>query len=146
MVMLMKKILIMFFSAVALGGGIAYLIFNKVVIKENKEDLLAAKAFQIGAFTNYDNALRVAERNNGIVVSDDDIFRVYVAVLYDDEAIKRLGKYYDTIGLRYYLKDVSVSNNFVKSISSSEDLLIKSSTETYSVINLNVLNKYKEML
>ena len=72
----------MFLMAVAIGGGIAYFIFNKVVIKEEIIDSLVAKAFQIGAFTNYDNALRVADRNNGIVVSDGDIFRVYVAILY----------------------------------------------------------------
>lgn len=142
----MKKVLVMFLSAVILGGGIAYFIFNKVVIKTPSEDVFTAKAFQIGAFTNYDNAVRVAERNNGIVVSDEDIFRVYVAVLYDDKAIKRLESYYDDIGLNYYLKEVLVTDEFINSISSSEDMLIESSSDTYSVINLNVLNKYKEML
>lgn len=142
----MKKILIMFLSAVVLGGCIAYFIFNKVIIKTQNDDVVVAKAFQIGAFTNYDNAVRVAERNNGIVVSDEDVFRVYVAVLYDDKAIKRLESYYDDIGLNYYLKEVLVTDEFVNSISSSEDMLIDSSSDTYSIINLNVLNKYKEML
>lgn len=143
---LMKKALIMFLMAVAIGGGIAYFIFNKVVIKEESIDSLVAKAFQVGAFTNYDNALRVADRNNGIVVSDGDIFRVYVAILYNDVAIDKLKVHYDNIGLSYYLKDVVVSSEFVSNIKSSEELLIESNTDTYSVINLSVLNMYEEVL
>ena len=146
MVIKMKKTLMIILSAILIGGGMAYLIFNKTVIKDNNNDEYVATAFQIGAFTNYDNAIRIAERNNGIVVSDGDIFRVYVAVLYDDRAIKRLESYYDNIGLNYYLKEVLVTDDFVNSISSSEEMLISSSVDTYSVINLNVLNKYKELL
>lgn len=127
-----------------LGGGITYYIFNKV--RDSEEEVFLAKAFQIGVFSNYDNAYRVAQRNNGIVVNDEDYFRVYVAILYDDLAISKLCSYYDEIGLNFYLKEVRVSDDFVESISVNEDLLIKSSSDTYSVINLNVLEMYEEML
>ncbi len=143
----MKKGFVVFLIAVLIGGGIAYVIFNKVVIKgNNHEEEVVAKAFQIGAFTKYENALRIAERNNGIVVSDKDIFRVYVALLYDDKVIDKLSKYYEDIGLNYYIKDVLVDDDLLDSISSSEELLMNSNTESYSVINLNVLNKYKEFM
>lgn len=142
----MKKVLIIVLGAVLFGGGIAWFMFNKIVLTEDiiSEDVVTA--FQVGAFTNYENALRVAERNNGIVVSDEDIFRVYVAILYDDNAISKLMDYYDEIGLNYYLKKIRVSNDFIESISNSEELLIKSSSDTYTVINLGVLERYKEML
>ena len=141
----MKKILLIILSAILIGGGIAYFLFNKVVMEDEEEHFIA-KAFQIGVFSNYDNAFRVAERNNGIVVSDDDYYRVYVAILYNDEAISKLCSYYDEIGLNFYLKEVFVSDSFVQSISVNEDLLINSSSDTYSVINLSVLDMYEEML
>lgn len=140
----MKKFFIIFLGAILLGGGITYYIFTKV--RDSEEEVFLAKAFQIGVFSNYDNAYRVAQRNNGIVVNDEDYFRVYVAILYDDLAISKLCSYYDEIGLNFYLKEVRVSDDFVESISVNEDLLIKSSSDTYSVINLNVLEMYEEML
>ena len=104
------------------------------------------KAFQVGVFTNYDNALRVADRNNGIVVSDEGVFRVYVAILSDEDAIDNMRRYYDEIGLNYYLKEISVSKEFLDSIKSSEKLLKDSGKEAYNVINLSVLSVYEELL
>lgn len=143
----MKKILIVFLVALALGGGIAFYIFNKIVIEgDDKGVSVSVKAFQIGAFSNYDNAFRVAERNNGIVVSDEDIFRVYVAILGNEKAITKLGSYYDSIGLNYYLKNVNVSKDFYSSIKDTEELLINGSSDTYNIINTSVLERYEEFL
>ena len=55
-------------------------------------------------------------------------------------------KYYDSIGLNYYLKEISVTPEFLNSIKNTEDLLIMSNSDTYNIINLNVLNKYEELL
>lgn len=142
----MKKVLIIVLCALLLGGGIALFLFNKIVFSADVGLKDEVTAFQIGVFSNYDNAVRVAERNNGIVVSDSDLYRVYVAILYDEVAIKKMIDYYDEIGLNYYLKKINVNSDFVDSISVSEELLIKSSSDTYSVINLKVLEQYEEML
>lgn len=142
----MKKVLIIILCALFLGGGIAWFLFNKIVLEDDVLSNDEVTAFQVGVFSNYENAIRVAERNNGIVVSDSDLFRVYVAILYDDEAISKMMNYYDNIGLNYYLKKIRVSSDFIESISSSEELLLKSSSDTYSVINLSVLEQYKELL
>lgn len=131
--------------AIILGGGIAYIIFSKVIL-DDKVTMEVAKAFQVGVFVNYDNALRVADRNNGIVVSDNDLYRVYVAILKDNEAIEKLSSYYNDIGLNYYIKEIRVSEDFLNSIDNNEKLLVNSSSDTYSVINLDVLSKYEEML
>jgi len=140
----MKKTLIIILYAISLGGGIAFYLFNKVVIAK-VEDEITVNAFQIGAFTNYDNALKVADRNNGIVVNDHDIYRVYVAILNDTEAIDKLKNYYEEIGLNYYLKKISVDSNYIESIKNAQELLKKSSTDTYVVLNSEMLQKYKEM-
>lgn len=142
----MKKVLIIILCALFLGGGIAWFLFNKIVLEDDVLSNDEVTAFQVGVFSNYENAIRVAERNNGIVVSDSDLFRVYVAILYDDEAISKMMNYYDNIGLNYYLKKIRVSSDFIESISSCEELLLKSNSDTYSVINLSVLEQYKELL
>lgn len=143
----MKKMIIVVLVAIMLGGGIAYYLFNNVILKS--DDIIKEKvvnAFQVGAFTNYDNALRVAQRDNGLVVFDEDIYRVYVAILYDDEAILKLSAYYESIGLEYYLKPIYVSEEFVNEIKDNEELLKVSSSDTYVTINSDVLSKFEEML
>lgn len=142
----MKKTLIVILFSLLFGGGLAFFIFNKIKYEEVSVSDVVVTAFQIGAFNNYDNAYRVAVRNNGIVVSDNDIFRVYVAVLYNEEAISKLSSYYDSIGLNYYLKRIRISKDFVDSIKDNEELLVRSSSDTFSVINKNVLNRFKEVL
>lgn len=141
----MKKKIIIILIALMLGGGISYYFFTRKYVVDDNE-LMSVKAFQIGAFTNYDNALRVAERNNGIVVSEEEIFRVYVAILSSQDAVDIMRKYYDSIGLNYYLRDIMVDSKFLDSLKDSEKLLISSDTEVYKVINLSVLNKYEEFL
>ncbi len=140
----MKKKLIVVLLSLILGCGIAYFIFTRKYV--DSDEAVKVKAFQIGVFTNYDNALRVADRNNGIVVSDNDVFRVYVSILSSEEAVLKMMKYYDSIGLNYYLKEISVTPEFLNSIKNTEDLLIMSNSDTYNIINLNVLNKYEELL
>ncbi len=141
----MKKTLIVILFSLLFGGGLSFFIFNKIKFEEVSVSDVVVTAFQIGAFNNYDNAYRVAVRNNGIVVSDNDIFRVYVAVLYNEEAISKLSLYYDSIGLNYYLKRIRVSKDFVDSIKDNEDLLVRSSSDTLSIINKDVLNRFKEV-
>ena len=132
------------FMALVIGCSLAYFMFSR----ENGLDSekVFVKAFQVGVFTNYDNALRVADRNNGIVVSDEGVFRVYVSILSDEKAIDSMRKYYDEIGLDYYLKEISVSREFFKSIKTSEKLLKDSGKDAYNVINLSVLSEYEELL
>lgn len=130
-----------------IGGSFAYFFFNSFTLEQDDISLFnVASAFQVGAFTNRDNADRVADRNNGIVVLDRDVYRVYVAILNDKEAIRKMKDYYNEIGLNYYLKEINVSSEFLLSISDSEELLKRSSKDTYNTINISVLNKYKEML
>lgn len=146
MVIKVKKVLIVILSAIMIGGGAAFYLFNKVVVKAEGSDVTLVNAFQIGAFTNYDNAQRIAIRNNGIVVNDDDIYRVYVAVLSDRDAIDKLKKYYEEIGLNYYLKEIAVNSSYIENIKYEEELLKRSSSDTYVTINREMLQKYEELL
>ena len=133
-------------GAILIGVGLAFYFFNGIQKKEVIDSLEEVSAFQIGVFTNYDNALRVAERNNGIVVNDNSVYRVYVALLKDIEAIERIENYYEAIGLNYYIKSVLVSSNFADDIKVYEDMIKKSDSDTYNNINVGILTKYQELL
>lgn len=130
--------------ALIIGGGIAYFMFSRRYL-DDSDGTVKVSAFQVGVFTNYDNALKVADRNNGIVVNDDDLYRVYVSILSSSEAVKKMKEYYDSIGLNYYLREIEVTEEFLSNIKNTEDLLIVSDSDTYNIINLNVLNKYEEL-
>ncbi len=143
----MKKTIIVIFCAIVVGSICAFIIFNKVALKnEIKKNESIAKAFQIGAFTNYDNAKTIAERNNGIVIEDTGIYRVYVSILSDEEAIAKLEEYYNEIGLNYYLKDLIVGKEYINSIVDEQNLLKNSSHDTYVVLNNSILSKYQETI
>ena len=131
--------------ALVIGGSIAYFMFSRRYLEEDKS-VVKVSAFQVGVFTSYDNALKVADRNNGIVVSDNDVYRVYVSILSSREAVDKMREYYDSIGLHYYLREIEVDDEFLNSIKNTEELLIMSNSDTYNIINLNVLNKYEEIL
>lgn len=134
--------------ALVVGGGLSF-YFLKGGLKGEKEidiEYSKAQAFQVGVFSNYDNASKIALRNNGVVIEDGSVYRVYVALLTDDEVIKKLESYYEGIGLNYYLKDVMVSNKFTDSVGTYEKMLLKSSEDTYGTINLDILHKYQESL
>lgn len=141
----MKKKLIIIMLALVIGGSIAYFMFSRRYLEEDKS-VVKVSAFQVGVFTSYDNALKVADRNNGIVVSDNDVYRVYVSILSSREAVDKMREYYDSIGLHYYLREIEVDDEFLNSIKNTEELLIMSNSDTYNIINLNVLNKYEEIL
>ena len=92
----MKRILWVSFIAILVGGFFAFFMFdggvsNSVSISSSSYN---AKAFQIGVFSRIDNANRVAELNKGIVVTDGDLYRVYIAILNDNDAISYLSNYY----------------------------------------------------
>lgn len=141
----MKKKMIVIMLALVIGGSIAYFMFSRRYLEEDK-NVVKVSAFQVGVFTSYDNALKVADRNNGIVVTDNDVYRVYVSILSSREAVDKMREYYDSIGLHYYLREIEVNDEFLNSIKNTEELLIMSNSDTYNIINLNVLNKYEEIL
>ena len=144
----MKKIIISITSAIIIGGLLALYFFNKSFQNgnNNSEELRMAQAFQIGAFTKYDNAYNLANQSNGIVIRDNDIYRVYIALLSDKKAINIIKGYYESKGINYYLKNILVSSSFIKEIGIYEKMIIKNNASTYDVINKDVLLLYQNQI
>lgn len=142
----MKKFLIISGIALLLGGYFAYIMFDGTVNADSYKDengFVRAKAFQVGVFSRVENANRVAKLNNGIVVQEDDMYRVYIGVLSKDAAINNLKKFYDLYDINYYIRDIYVNEFFLESVNELENSIIKCNTECTDIM-VSLLNKYEE--
>ncbi len=139
----MKKILV-----ILLAVGVSFALSKWIIFRNTKEvvEYTTAQAFQVGAFSNYENAKKCAERNQGIVVHDDEHYFVYVSVLTNPEAIERLSDYYKSVGFPYYLKNIQVRKDFTEKIKNDEDNLIDSHSDMFSSINYHVLQEFEKSL
>lgn len=137
----MKKMLIVVFLAILFGGVCSFMIFRTLVKADNAYEEFVA--FQIGVYTDYDNAVKVADRNNGIVV-EDGYFRVYVTFLRNEESILKMEKYFSEIGLNYYKKEILIDKKFGDDIYTYEDMILKSSSDTFNTINKEILKVFED--
>ena len=88
-----------------------------------------------------DNATKNATTNNSFVVEDNNFYRVYIALLKDQTLIDNLKKYYDSIGLNYYLKAINVSDNTENIINNYELLLNNCDSSNYDMILSSMLKE-----
>ena len=69
-----------------------------------------------------------------IVVLDNDIYRVYIAILKDETLIDNLKDYYDSLGINYYLKAINVSSKTNNIIDNYESLLNNCDSSNYNMV------------
>lgn len=133
----MKKTIISIFLAIIVGFTFGFFFlkkFNTETITEVSNIKSQVYAFQIGVYKNKDNALKEASTNNGIVILDNDIYRVYTAILKDATLIDNLKNYYNSIGFNYYLKAINVSSKTSGIIDNYESLLKSCDSSNYNLI------------
>ena len=133
----MKKTIISIFLAIIVGFTFGFFFlkkFNTETITEVSNIKKQVYAFQIGVYKNKDNALNAANTNKGIVILDNDIYRVYIAILKDQTLIDNLKSYYSSIGLNYYLKAINVSSKTSGIIDNYESLLKSCDSSNYNLI------------
>jgi len=141
----MKKILITIIIAIIVGASLGIYSYRKFI----DENIVSASktndevyAFQVGAFDNYDNANTLAKKYGGVVIIDNNKYRVYIAIASD--SVNILKKYFDDKNIAYYLKTIDVSNEFFTTLKEYETLLINSSDDTYLQIIKNILKEYEK--
>ena len=133
----MKKTIITIILATIIGFTFGLFFLKKLnteTITEVSNIKSQVYAFQIGVYKNKDNAIREANNNKGIVILDNDIYRVYVALLKDQVLVNNLKSYYDSIGVNYYLKAINVSSKTDNIIDNYETLLNNCDSSNYSII------------
>lgn len=133
----MKKTIIMIILAIGVGFTFGFLFlkkFNTETITEVSNIKSQVYAFQIGVYKNKDNALNAANTNKGIIILDNDIYRVYIAILKDETLIDNLKDYYDSLGINYYLKAINVSSKTNNIIDNYESLLNNCDSSNYNMV------------
>lgn len=140
----MKKTILTIVLAILIGFTFGFFFLKKFTpktIAEVSNIKSQVYAFQIGVYKNKDNATKNAITNNSIVVEDNNLYRVYIALLKDQTLIDNLKKYYDSIGLNYYLKAINVSDSTENIINNYELLLNNCDSSNYDMIFSSMLKE-----
>ena len=145
MVNSMKKI-IKFVIVFIFGIGIGYYINYTTLIKDIF--LSNFKAFQVGVYTNLDAANTYSSKyNNSVIIKDNELYRVYVAILKDQNNIENMAKYLNNLGIDYYLRDINVSDKEIKNTMQNYEALMNNESEiVFLEINKMIMETYKESL
>lgn len=136
------------FLAVLVGCSFAFLLFKRVESRAEEEPTedFNATAIQIGVFKDPDNAEKMKETYGGKVFKDEDVYRVYYAILQNDKNLQFMTEYLDNLGINYYLKGIKVNDDVSIKGEEYEILMKDTSSDTKLSINDKLLSIYKEVV
>lgn len=106
------------------------------------------KAFQVGVYTSLDAANTYRTKyQDSIVVKDNELYRVYVSILKDNNNIDAMKKYLDSNNISYYLKDIEIiDKNIKKEINEYENIMNSDNEIVFLEVNKMIIEKYEESL
>ncbi len=142
----MKKIIVCLLFSAAIGIGLGIYSFNYF----NRVEDISVNAFkdvyaiQIGVFNDINNANKLASKYGAVVISENNRYRVYVAIVND--TLNLVEKYYDDLKIPYYVRTINVSNNFYNRLLEYEVSLKNSDRSEYESIINQILKMYMEDL
>ena len=116
-------------------GLYSFKLFNKDVSVSSVNNVYA---IQVGAFDEISNANKLASKYGAVVVSDSNKYRVYVAIVSDK--LSKVEKYFDDLGIPYYVRSISVSNSFYEFLKEYEKNIDNNTEDTIK----DILKKYME--
>ncbi len=134
----MKKIILCLLFSASVGillGIYSFKLFNKDISVTSINNVYA---IQVGAFDEISNANKLASKHGAIVVSDSNKYRVYVAIVSD--TLNKVEKYFDDLGIPYYVRSISVSNSFYEYLKEYEKNMDNDIENTIK----DILKKYME--
>ena len=100
--------------------------------------------FQIGVFKRIENTKELLNKHpNSIVLNEEGLYRVYIALAKDEEIILAYENYFRRKDINYYKKVKTISSNCLEKISEYENIIKRSFNEDiYEEINGIMLNYY----
>lgn len=106
------------------------------------------KAFQVGVYTSLEaaNTYRL-KYNNSIVIKDNELYRVYVSILKNEDNISSMSNYLNKEGIDYYLKDLNITDKTLKKeLNEYENIMDSNNEVVFLEVNKMIIEKYKESL
>lgn len=106
------------------------------------------KAFQIGVYTDYGIAVSYKEKyGNSIIIKDNELYRVYAAILKDNNNIESMSKYLRKNNIEFYLRDINIDDKYLaKELNEYERIMDNNNEIVFLEINKLIIEKYKESL
>ncbi len=143
----MKKVIITVVFALLVGTVFGILYFKNT--KDNIADALSldneAIAFQVGVFRKLENAQNeVVKYSSGTIIADGEFYRIFIAISNDQETVNKLKEYYDSKKINYYLKNITIPDEFMPTFTNYQEVLLK--TTSYDEVNKNLLKEYREVI
>lgn len=141
----MKKLfksLLVFVAGIIIGYYICNIkIFNNLFNN-------TYKAFQIGVYTDYEVANIYKEKfNNAIIIKENELYRVYAAILKDTNNIENMSKYLNNNNIEYFIKEINISDkNLISEIDEYERIMNSNNEIVFLEMNKLIMEKYKESL
>mgnify|MGYP007121311287 CR=1 FL=1 len=143
----MKKTLLTILGAILVGFGLGLFFFD-TNIEALATSVKSIYAVQVGVYKNIDNAKDVANKMGGIVVLDNDYYRVYIDIIKDKEILNSREEYYKNNNINYYLKIINPSKEFITKLDDYEMILKNTSisADKIRVVREKILKEYQNEL
>ena len=140
----MKKILKILFVLI-LGIIAGYYFSNKKIFNVFDQSY---KAFQVGVYTDISIANTYKTKyDNAIVVKDNELYRVYVAILKDNKNIEDMCSYLNRNNIEYYIRNVEIKDKNLKNkIKEYESIMNSDSQIVFLEVNKMIMESYEESL
>ncbi len=101
------------------------------------------KAFQVGVYTNLENAQKEAELKKGIVVQEGEYYYIYVSILAEQMNIEKMTNYLNQNSIYYYIKDITVNEEFKNELFAIENMMFTTTSEVaFLQLNAKILESY----
>lgn len=98
------------------------------------------KAFQIGSYVKKENV----EDKSGLIVFDGEKYNVYYSILSNSKNIAYMISYLNKHKIKYYLKNINVSNNFQSELDYYEKLMLETASDVaFLELNNKILKAYE---
>ena len=135
------KIIIVFIIGIICG----YYICN---INPKKIFDTSYKAFQVGVYTTEELANTYKSKyKNAIVIKDNELYRVYVAILRKENNIENMANYLNKNNIDYYIKEINISDkNLKNTINEYENIMNNNSEIVFLEINKMIMERYEESI
>ena len=141
----MKKFIITIIIAILVGAGLGIYSYTKF---NEEKDIPVTKvnqqvyAIQIGVFDSIENANLLANNYGGIIILDNNKYRVYLAIV--SSSLNKIKNYYDEKKISYYIRNIDVSDDFYNKLMDYETILNATSKENYDEIIKKILKEYEK--
>lgn len=141
----MAKKCLPYILAIVLGIIFGYYMFDGEIYLSNILNKSDYVGFQVGVYTDLENASKIKEKYEGsVLIKDEELYRVYYAILHNNKNIQVMERHLQNSNINYYLKDLEIVDmNLIAEISNLESLMVDANNPLFLELNKKILNSYE---